>query len=60
MASGMGIGGLGALPALFWNTGGWVACVLLAIAVQGLTVVLALRFWRKSVRHVLPVSEGIS
>jgi MFS family permease len=36
----------GALPAFFWNAGGWRACVLLVIAVQVLTVTLATTNWR--------------
>jgi YNFM family putative membrane transporter len=35
----------GALPALFWNRGGWTACVALVVGVQLLTATLALRFW---------------
>jgi MFS family permease len=35
-----------ALPAAFWTTGGWTACVLLVMAVQALTLVTALGFWR--------------
>jgi predicted MFS family arabinose efflux permease len=36
----------GALPALFWDSGGWTACVLLVTAVQGLTLLVALTFWK--------------
>jgi MFS transporter, YNFM family, putative membrane transport protein len=36
----------GALPAVFWNTGGWLACVLLVMFVQALTAGLALAFWK--------------
>jgi predicted MFS family arabinose efflux permease len=45
----------GALPALFWNRGGWAACVALVIAVQCGTLVLSRRFWsdRKSDRPLL-------
>ncbi len=35
----------GALPALFWTTGGWTACVVLVVTVQLLTATLAFRFW---------------
>jgi predicted MFS family arabinose efflux permease len=35
----------GALPAWFWDAGGWTACVLLVIGVQLLTALVALRFW---------------
>jgi predicted MFS family arabinose efflux permease len=50
----------GALPALFWNNGGWTACVLLVMAVQAATVTLALRFWRRTRVHAEPLPEGIS
>lgn len=36
----------GALPSLFWERGGWTACVLLVIVVQAATLGTALRFWR--------------
>ena len=35
----------GALPALFWTTGGWAACVALVVVVQLATMMLALNFW---------------
>jgi predicted MFS family arabinose efflux permease len=35
----------GAVPALFWNTGGWTACVTLVIAVQLLTAAFGSIFW---------------
>ena len=35
-----------ALPALFWNAGGWWACVGLVIFVQAATAAIAFRFWR--------------
>lgn len=35
-----------AVPGHFWNTSGWPACVALIIAVQLLTILLALIFWR--------------
>ncbi len=41
----------GALPAAFWNTGGWIACVLLVMAVQAATLVIALAFWRTAQHH---------
>jgi MFS family permease len=37
----------GALPALFWSTGGWPACVLLVILVQATAAGLGIRFWRR-------------
>jgi YNFM family putative membrane transporter len=36
----------GVLPGLFWDAGGWSACVALVVAVQIATVALALMFWR--------------
>ena len=30
---------------MFWNTGGWTACVLLVVAIQALGVVIALTQW---------------
>jgi hypothetical protein len=44
------------LPALFWNAGGWAACVALVIAVQVTTAALALRFWsdRRGTASVVP------
>jgi MFS transporter, YNFM family, putative membrane transport protein len=50
----------GALPALFWAAGGWTACVLLVMAVQGATVTLALRFWQPTSVHAAPLPEGMS
>lgn len=38
----------GALPALFWNAGGWIACVMLVISVQIATAALALVFWKNT------------
>lgn len=38
----------GALPALFWNAGGWRACVMFVMAVQALTVTLATTNWRSA------------
>jgi len=42
----------GSLPSLFWNSGGWTACVLLVIVVQAATLGIALVGWRP-----LPASE---
>jgi MFS transporter, YNFM family, putative membrane transport protein len=36
----------GALPAVFWTTGGWNVCVALVVAVQITTAVLGWIFWR--------------
>jgi predicted MFS family arabinose efflux permease len=35
----------GALPSLFWNVGGWTACVLLVVAIQLAGVAIALTQW---------------
>jgi MFS transporter, YNFM family, putative membrane transport protein len=35
----------GALPALFWNRGGWPACVALVVAVQATGTVIAFTQW---------------
>ena len=35
----------GGLPSLFWDAGGWTACVLLVLAVQVVTLAIGLRFW---------------
>lgn len=42
----------GALPALFWTTGGWKACVALVVVVQLATMMLALSFWTHRGRAV--------
>jgi MFS transporter, YNFM family, putative membrane transport protein len=49
----------GALPALFWDAGGWTACVALVIAVQIATVTLALRSWRPAGVPAQPLREGV-
>jgi predicted MFS family arabinose efflux permease len=38
----------GVLPGLFWATGGWIACVLMVLAVQAITALIAWRYWRRS------------
>lgn len=41
-------GSLGAvLPGFFWNLGQWTACVLLILAIQGMTAGVAIAFWKK-------------
>ena len=48
-------GSLGALlPGLFWDEGGWFACVALVVAVQVATIGLALVFWRDEGRAKAP------
>jgi MFS transporter, YNFM family, putative membrane transport protein len=39
----------GSLPSLFWESGGWTACVLLVLAVQAATLGIGLGFWRPGV-----------
>ena len=34
-----------AIPGQFWSRGGWPACVILIVAVQVLTILLAVLFW---------------
>lgn len=40
----------GTLPSFFWTRGGWMACVVLVLAVQLITVSMVLLFWRESRR----------
>lgn len=40
----------GALPSVFWETGGWVLCVVLVLAVQAATLVTAYIAWRPAAR----------
>jgi len=35
-----------AVPAVFWNSGGWTACVALVIVVQVTTAILGWVFWK--------------
>ncbi len=50
------LGGSGgsAIPGFFWAHGGWPACVALIVAVQVLTISLALIFWQP-----LPKAAGV-
>jgi MFS family permease len=41
----------GALPSLFWMTGGWTACVALVVVVQAIGVAIALTQWSASSPH---------
>jgi MFS family permease len=51
-------GSLGAaLPGMFWEGGGWPACVSLVVAVQLATIALAWRFWTVSPREREPLRE---
>jgi predicted MFS family arabinose efflux permease len=43
----------GAVPALFWDAGGWPACVALVLIVQVTTVTIALRSWRPTHAHAM-------
>src|SRR5262249_47889403 len=45
-----------AIPGYFWNLSGWPACVAFIAAVQILTVVLALVFWKEKRRRSLDLS----
>ena len=47
----------GALPSIFWTTGGWTACVLLVVVVQLVGVAIAFTQWSPAEAHhdvVLP------
>lgn len=47
----------GALPSIFWATGGWTACVLLVVGIQALGAALAFTQWSAAPAHhgvVLP------
>ena len=50
------LGGSGgsAIPGFFWARGGWPACVGLIVAVQLVTIMLALIFWQP-----LPEGSGV-
>jgi predicted MFS family arabinose efflux permease len=39
-----------ALSGIFWNRGGWPACVALVATVQVLTIVIALLAWQPAVK----------
>ena len=43
-----------AVPGFVWNRGGWPACVALIVAVQFLTISLALGFWKPLPRVLAP------
>ena len=43
-----------AIPGFAWNSGGWPACVALIVAVQLLTITLALIFWKPLPRVSAP------
>jgi MFS transporter, YNFM family, putative membrane transport protein len=48
----------GVFPALFWDAGGWPACVALVLFVQVTTVTIALRSWRPTHAHVMSLDLG--
>jgi MFS transporter, YNFM family, putative membrane transport protein len=48
-----------ALPGIFWNGGGWPACVASIVLAQGFTAVLVGRFWRTRTRLVDPVTVSM-
>jgi YNFM family putative membrane transporter len=37
----------GALPAIFWDSGGWPACIIFIIAVELTTLTIGWRFWER-------------
>jgi predicted MFS family arabinose efflux permease len=47
-----------ALPGWFWNRGGWPPCVALIVAVQALTIVVAVRRWRPEAIPLAARSAG--
>ncbi len=49
-----------AVPGLLWAHGGWTACVALIVAVQVLTVALALAFWRPGPRRDASISRTLA
>lgn len=42
----------GAVPALFWDLGGWPACVMLVIAVQTITAAIGVSMWKGGARGI--------
>jgi hypothetical protein len=50
------VGGSGgsAIPGFFWTHGGWPACVALIVAVQLLTITLAMIFWKPLPKSHIP------
>lgn len=50
----------GSLPALFWDTGGWAACIAMVLLVQVTAAVIALKFWGDSRAHLAQLPEAIS
>ena len=50
----------GALPALFWDAGGWPACVALVLIVQVTTVTIALRSWRPTHARAMSLDLSLS
>ena len=54
-------GSLGAAsPGYFWNRGGWLACVLSVVAIQAVTIVLALIFWQAQPRLAIQPTRQAS
>ena len=52
-------GSLGAaLPSLFWDSGGWTACVVMVVVVQAATLAVATGFWTPPVAQSPPGSTG--
>jgi YNFM family putative membrane transporter len=42
----------GALPAVFWDTGGWPACVAFIIGVELAMLIIAWRFWERPLLRI--------
>jgi len=54
-------GSLGAaLPGLFWEGGGWLACVALVVAVQLATIALAMMFWKREAPDLPAVAKAMA
>jgi predicted MFS family arabinose efflux permease len=49
----------GALPAVFWDAGGWPACVALVLAVQVTTVTIALQSWKRRAQESGTRDQGL-
>jgi MFS family permease len=48
----------GAVPAVFWDRGGWTACVALVVVVQIATVTIARAYWQDRRRTEPPLPEA--
>jgi MFS transporter, YNFM family, putative membrane transport protein len=50
----------GTVPALMWNVGGWVACVLVVVLLQAVTIVTARAFWTEARTRDTVLSDPIA